>query len=592
MTINEKLQALRSKMQVEGIDAYICTKFDPHQSEYVSPYYNAVVYISGFTGSNGTVVVTQEKAILWTDGRYYIQAERELSGSDFELYKMEAGVKDLLTFVRDEVKPGGTVGFDGRTLSFVRLKELKKIILPKEIKFKDGDLLGSLWTDRPPLSSNALYVHEERFCGQSRLDKISRVAALMQEKEADIYLISSLDDIAWLLNLRGNDMPNCTTFLSYAAVSLENGKATATLFVASEKVAPIQKELEKEINIEPYEAFSDFVQSATGKIALVPGRTNAYIYGLLENKALIELETDFTTNLKAIKNETELENVRLSNIRDGVSMVRFIHWIKSRSKQELESITEIDIEKKLANLRAQNENFLFPSFDTIAGYQENAAMAHYKATEDNCKTLDKEGFLLVDSGGNYLDGTTDITRTIALGPLTAQMKKDFTLVLKGHIALSQAIFLYGTTGTNLDILARSAMWKEGIDFKHGTGHGLGFCLNVHEGPQGIGMGASRVKLEVGMLLTNEPGIYRAEEYGIRTENTLVVREHKTTGFGRFLCFETVSLCPIDQEAIDASLLSTDELNWLNDYHKEVYEKLSPYLDEEEKAWLHAASKEI
>ncbi len=581
------IQGLRETMLRHGIHTYIVTKFDPHASEYSHDHWNGIKFLTGFTGSAGTLVVTKDRADLWVDGRYFIQAERQVS-KDITIQKIgQEGVKDYPVFVADETSVGGVIGFDGRTMSYESAKQLIELVKYKNISLRcDLDLVGEIWPDRPSLPKGIIFVHEERFCGKSHVDKLNQVREKMKKDNADTYIISSLDDIAWLFNLRGDDIKNCTLFASYAVID----EHKATLFVDKDKLGHIGLEC---VVVDDYHRFYDYINEITNQgrvIAINLRQTNYALHTRLNPKELRPIEIDYTTTLKAVKNETELNNLEKVNIKDGVAMVRLIKWLKEEGCKS--GVTEYDIDDKLLHFRKQGENFMYPSFSTIAAYMDNGPLMHYSALADDCKTIEPSGFLLVDSGGQYLDGTTDITRTIALGQLTDQMITDFTLVLKSHIGLASAVFLYGATGSNLDILARKPLWDKGIDYKCGTGHGIGFCLNVHEGPQGISQRPSFVVLEPGMLITNEPGIYRDNEYGIRTENTVLVSEHQTTPFGRFMRFETISYCPIDLDAVNPSLLTQEEKAWLNNYHKTVYEKLSPCLNEEEKAWLLGETREV
>ena len=567
----EKLKALRNEMAKRGIDTVIITKKDPHQSAYSPAYWNGVQFISGFSGSNGVVVVSQTTAGLWTDGRYNIQAARELEGSGINVFiETEPGTPNHMEYAN------GVVAFDGRTLSMKKGMRLLK----KQLTLKtDEDILNNIWADRPPLSKEKLFHHNIEYCGQSHQQKLAALREGMAKEKADLCLICSLDDIAWLFNLRGRDTPSSALFAAYAVVGFE----VVALFVDLDKASGITSE---GFLLKPYEAVAGYLQSIgqNKSILLNPNNTPFSLYQAIKHFKLLQSPTDITTKLKAIKNPVELKNLELVNVRDGAAMVRLIMWLKERIAAE--TITECDVANKITALRAADKRFLGPGFDTIAAYMANAAMMHYNPRVGQNSMLKPEGVILIDSGGLYLDGATDITRTIALGPVSAQMKKDFTLVLKAHIALAQTIFLYGATGSNLDTIPRKLMWDNCLDYKSGTGHGLGFCLNVHEGPQKISMQPNPVKLEAGMVVTNEPGVYREGEYGIRTENTLRVVEHKENAFGKFLRFETFSYCPIDRELIEPSMLTEEEKNWLSAYHSTVYKNLSPILTDEERDWLH------
>ncbi len=594
MEVNDKLKALRQLMESEGIDTYIITKFDPHQSEYSPDYWNGVMFISGFTGSAGTVVITKDKACLWVDGRYDVQAVNQTKGTEFQVLKTsDPKTKDYLEFAKDETKKEGKIGFDGRTLSFEVGRKLQKLVKHKQIKLEtELDLCGKIWTDRPQTSVAPVYNFLEKYCGKSRTDKIKAVREKMDQDGVNVYVISSLDDIAWLFNLRGNDSLHCTFFAAFAVIDEES----ATLFIHGEKAKDVKELLENDgISVKEYEDVKAYLEQYSNcdryiNIALNPLTTSFSLSLAITGLNYMETTPDYTTSLKAVKNDVELLNLEKANVIDGVAMVRFIKWVKENAGTG--ELTEYNVDDALLKFRQMGENFVMPSFSTIAAYMGNAAMMHYSATEVKHDKIMPKGMLLVDSGGQYLYGTTDITRTIVLGEITPEMKKDFTLVLISHINLATAKFLYGASGTNLDILSRYPMWQNGLDYKCGTGHGLGFFLNVHEGPHSIRMQSNSIKLEIGMIMTNEPGIYRENQYGIRTENTVKVVPHSTTEFGEFLCFETFSYCPIDLNGIEKDMLTTDQLDWLNKYHKTVYEKLSPYLSEDEKVWLKDATKPL
>lgn len=591
MVIRERIAKLRQLMKEHGIDAYIIPSSDPHQSEYVGEHFRCRQWISGFTGSAGTVVVTLDKAGLWTDGRYFIQAERQLKGSGIELFRMgELGVPSYSEWIKDELKGEACLGFDGKVFSISQVRKMKNIIGNK-ISFEDRyDLINELWEDRPGLPSDPIFIHDIEFAGKDRGRKIREVQQGMKKYGASHYLLTSLDDIAWLFNIRGNDIPSNPVVLSYAVISEEK----AYLFIDKNKVgADASNEFESSgIEIMDYDDIDKFLKGLKkgDKILIDPDRTSIWLYNAIDRDIEKREKLNITTMMKAIKNDIEIKNLKKCYIKDCVALVKFIYWLKKNVGHE--HITELSATEKLEDFRREQEYFMQPSFDTIAAYKDHAAMMHYKATSDSDCELEREGFLLVDSGGQYLDGTTDITRTIVLGDVSDEAKRDFTLVLKGHIALSTIKFLYGITGSNLDVLARRPIWEYGMDYKCGTGHGVGFCLNVHEGPQRISPAPNNIRLEKGMILTNEPGIYKEGKYGIRTENDLLVVEDEVTEFGKFMRFETISYCPIDIEGIDASMLTEDEKTWLNDYHRKVYELLSPYLDEEERKWLEDQTREI
>lgn len=592
MKVKDWIKKLRQSMKENSIDAYIVPSYDAHQSEYVADYFKARQWISGFTGSAGTVVVTLDDAGLWTDGRYYMQAINQLLDSDIRLFRMvDPGVPSYTEWLRDTLKEGSVVGFDGKVLSIDTAKDMEKTLSQKNISIKiDVDLIGELWKDRPNLPNNLIFTHDVKFAGQSRVQKLERVREEMKEKNANHYLLSSLDDIAWLLNIRGADVPNNPVVISYVVVE-EN---QCTLFVNLSKVpVDVKTELEKDhVHCLDYNQIHSFLHNLTSNDAVLldPLKTSAALYYDTPNHTVKIESLNITTKLKAIKNATEQSNLRTCEINDGVAMVKFIKWLKA--SVETEEITEISASEKLETLRAEQEFFVSPSFDTIAGYKDHAAMMHYSVKEDTQYTLKSEGFFLVDSGGQYYNGTTDTTRTIVLGFLTEEEKRDFTLVLKGHIALSAAKFLHGATGSSLDVLARRPIWEVGLDYKCGTGHGVGFFLNVHEGPQSLNKSPNETILEKGMILTNEPGIYKEGKHGIRTENMMIVVEDEETEYGQFLKFEPITYCPIDLDGIDINLLTDFEINWINDYHRDIFSKLSPHLSSDERAWLEKETRRI
>jgi Xaa-Pro aminopeptidase len=590
MKVKERIEQLRKLMIERGIDAYIVPSSDPHQSEYVAEHYAARAFITGFTGSAGTAVVTIKDAGLWTDGRYFIQAENQLKDSGVTLFKMgEVGVPTIEGFLKESLDNGAKVAFDGKVISVDYFRGLKKALESKDFSYEvNEDLIDKVWKDRPEKPATEVIVHDVKYTGKSREEKLAEVVREMSVLGADYYVISGLDDIAWLLNIRGRDVKCNPLTISYAVVSKEK----CYLFIDESKINPkVGAEFNKaSVEIRPYESISEFIETITQGIMLLdPAKTNTWVHSAIKIKNIEAM--DITTRLKAVKNETEISNVRNAMVRDGVAMVKFINWIKKTIKSR--NITEIEVSDKLEELRRAGENFYDLSFGSISAYKANASMPHYHAEKENQATIKPESLYLIDSGAQYLDGTTDITRTLAMGTLTEEEKKDFTLVLRGMIDLSMQRFLYGTTGSNLDIIARMPLWNAGMDYKHGTGHGIGFFLNVHEGPHRIAMIPNTVKLEKGMIVSNEPGVYKAEKHGIRTENLVVVQEDEKTQYGgQFMKFETLTLCPIDLDAVDAALLTAEERSWLNNYHKTVFEKLSPYLEGEELEYLKTATREI
>ncbi|MEC0091224.1 aminopeptidase P family protein [Paenibacillus macquariensis] len=591
MNIRDRVEKLRQLMKENQMDAYIIPSFDAHQSEYVAEHWKCRQWISGFTGSAGTAVITLEDAGLWTDGRYYIQAEKQLEGSGIRLFRMvDPGVPFYSEWLADVLNEGSIVGFDGNVFSINMVKKMEKDLKAKRIVLKmNQDLIGDLWEDRPEIPKGPIFTHDVKYAGKSRLEKLNEVRKEMKNIGANYYILTSLDDIAWLLNIRGADVPNNPVVIANVIVA----EHKCYLFIDSCKVSPLVKlELEAEgIELKANHEIQTFLGNLTSgdTIILDANKTNSRLYNAINsNTKKIEIP-DITTHLKAIKNEVEIKNVKWCEIKDGIAMVKFIKWLKTVVDKE--EITEIAAEERLEDFRRAQEGYVGTSFDTIAGYKEHAAMMHYKANKETQYTLKNEGLFLIDSGGQYYDGTTDITRTIVLGKLTDEQKRDYTLVLKGFIALSSVKYLHGATGSHLDVLARQPIWQYGLDYKCGTGHGVGFFLNVHEGPQSI-RNNNHVTLEKGMIITNEPGIYLEGKYGIRIENMLIVDEDEKTEFGQFMNFETITYCPIDLAGINKDMLTESEKQWLNNYHQEVYTKLAPYLNEEESGWLREETREI
>lgn len=585
--ITNRLTVLRAIMIRKGISAFIVPSTDPHSGEYVPEYWETRKWISGFTGSAGTVVITLDKAGLWTDSRYFLQAEEQLEGTGIILFKERVpGTPTIANWLGQVLQPNEKVGIDGwvNTVSEAEnlILELKKYHLSL-ITIEDPFI--SLWQNRPSLPSEPIFILPETYSGRSCKEKLDLINNELQKSQANALLLSSLDEIAWTLNLRGKDVHCNPVFVSYLLITPQAN----TLYIYPEKInQEVMAYLEhQQVQTKPYTAIEQDLKDIQGMQFLLPPTTNFTLYQTIATQNDIIRQTSPVTFLKAIKNETEIAGFHKAMKRDGVAMVRFLKWLKEtvRTSQE----TEMSIDQKLYELRAEQDGFQGISFDTIAGYQEHGAIVHYEATPETSSQLKAEGLLLLDSGAQYLDGTTDITRTIALGPVTEEQKKDYTLVLKGFIALSTAEFPHGTCGTQLDILARQYMWKDGINYGHGTGHGVGHFLNVHEGPHQIRMNYVPAPLLPGMTITNEPGIYKAGKYGIRTENTMLVVPSRETEFGVFYKFEPLTLCPIDQEAILPEMLTTEEKAWINQYHKNVYEALSPMLSEAEKQWLRNAT---
>ena len=585
------LNNLREVMKKENVDYYIIPSGDSHQSEYVPEYYKGRAYVSGFTGSAGTLLVGIEESYLWTDGRYFIQAEKELNGSGIKLMKMNIpGYPSLIEWIKNNVKEGKTLAFDGSTISTNEYKNYKELSEKNGFNIKmDKDFLNEIWSDRPELSKEKIFIHDIKYCGRCTSEKLQEVRDEMKKLEGENYVIASLDDIAWLFNIRGNDIAYNPVALAYALISDKK----AVLYINEEKVTNDDKRtLEAQgVTLKSYNDIYEDIKNVTESIIIDGAKVNGKLYSLISEDVKIIENLNITTSLKAVKNEVEIKNMEVSQVRDGVAMVKFIKWLKENVGKI--NMTEISASDKLEEIRANGEKFKGLSFNTIAGYKDHAAMMHYSATEESQYELNSEGMLLIDSGAQYLDGTTDITRTFILGSITEEEKRDFTLVLKSHIALATTIFLKGTNGCNLDAIARRPLWKYGMDYKCGTGHGVGFFLNVHEGPQGIRPFCNTIALEPGMILTNEPGVYKENKHGIRTENTLLVtKAFKNDEMGEFYKFDTISYCPIDLEGVDVSLLDEEEREWLNNYHRTVYEKLSPYLTEEEKKFLEKETRSI
>ena len=592
MNADNRIEQLRKLMKEKNIDAYVIPSADAHQSEYPTEHFKSRAWVSGFTGSAGTVAVTMSRAVLFTDGRYFLQAEEQLEGTDVELFKMgESGVPTLEEFLKEQLNEEETLGFDGKLFSNLEVDKIKSALNSKNISLStEFDLIDELWTDRPELPSGEIFVHNIEFAGKSISEKLELIRTEMDEKGADYYLLSALDAVAWTLNIRGSDIPYNPVVISYAII----GQKDVRIFIDDAKLNDDTTEYLKNNNIEicGYNSIEKALKSIKidESIYFDQSKISEWCFNSIPISVKKISGEDIVENLKAIKNEIEIENFKNSQQRDGVAMVKFLHWLdKNIGTME---ITEISASDKLEELRREGDNYVSLSFETISGYKDHAAIVHYSATKDTEYKLENKGMLLLDSGAQYLDGTTDITRTIVLGEITDEEKRDFTLVLKGHIALSKAKFTYGTTGTQLDILARMPLLEDGKNFRHGTGHGIGFLLSVHEGPHRISPVYSKVKLESGMLVTNEPGFYKDGEYGIRTENIMLVREDCENEYGDFMKFETTTLCPIDLRGIEKELLNDGELKWLNDYHSDVYRSLRIHLNKQEQEWLKVQTREL
>ena len=595
--VKQRIENIRDLMKEKNIYAYIVPSSDYHQSEYVGDYFKSREFMSGFTGSAGTLIISMDEAGLWTDGRYFIQAENELKDSGIKLFKMgEEGVPTIEEYLLEKLPKNSTLGFDGRVMSVKEGQSLANKLAFKGINIEyKYDLVNDIWEDRCSLPTEKAFLLGIEYSGESFSDKLSRIRAVMKEKKATTHILASLDDIAWLFNIRGRDVKSNPVVLSYAVITIDS----VYLFIDKNKIGKdIRAELSKEnVQIKGYEEVYEFIKKIEeNEVVLIDtSKVNYAIYNNIPSNVQKIEERNPSILFKSIKNEIELKNIRNSHIKDGVAFTKFMYWLKNNiGKIE---ITEISATQKLEEFRREQDKFIEPSFSTIAAYKDHAAMMHYSATEESNYKLEPRDLFLVDSGGQYFDGTTDITRTIALGPIPENVRKDFTNVVRGMIRLSKAKFLYGCRGYNLDILARGPLWEEGIDYKCGTGHGIGFVLNVHEGPNGFRWKVREdiddtCILEEGMVTTNEPGVYVENSHGIRIENEIVVRKAEKNEYGQFMDFEVITFAPIDLDAIDESLILKDEKVYLNNYHKQVYDKISLYLNEEEKQWLKTYTREI
>lgn len=597
MNVNERIAAVRALMAEKGIDVYYIPNEDDHLSqEYTAAYFQCKSWISGFSGEAGCVILTKDFAGLWTDGRYFTQAENELKGSCVTLMRMrQEGVPDALDFLVDNTPENGTLGFDGRVVSAGTALALSRRLRFKNAKLETScDLIGQVWgKERPAMPTEKIFTLAKKWTGESAEERIERVRAVMKAKKADVLVLTALEDPCWLLNVRGNDIPCTPVAYAFAMVTMRK----VSYYIAKEKLTDKVSEYLKKtgVTVRPYSALgSDLAKLHNKTVWVSVKELNADLYSrLAEDNSLLN-ETSPVLMFRAVKNAAEIRNLKNAHVKDGAAMVKFIKWVKENVSKG--GMTELSAQNYLYELRAQQKDYIEPSFTTICAYQANAAMMHYSATEENYSDIKPRGVLLVDSGGTYKDGTTDITRTIALDELSETEKKYYTMVLKGHLALMRAKFLYGTAGSNLDILARGPMWQMDIDYQCGTGHGVGHVLSVHEGPHGIRWGLPRKsegeRFEPGMIVTDEPGIYLPHEIGIRIENELLVVKGTKNFYGQFLEFETVTYCPYDLDAIDVKYLTDEEIDQLNDYHAMVIEKLAGLLNEEEMEWLKKAAGKI
>ena len=595
--IPERLTALREEMKRRSIDIYVVPTADFHESEYVGEHFKARKFITGFTGSAGAAVITLKEAGLWTDGRYFVQAEKQLEGSTVTLYRMaEEGVPAVEEFVKDKLPQGGCIGFDGRTVNGAWGEKFAAIAEEKGGSLSIGeDLINLIWTDRPELSRAPLFILEEKYSGKSTAEKINDVRAKMAEEGADVHILTSLCDIAWLLNIRGGDIQSVPVVLSYLVLTRDQ----CIWFLQEEVVDDTIRTYLKENHIEtrPYDDIYTYVPDIPESAVVLMNKSgvNYRICNELNKNIQVINKPNPTELMKAVKNPVEVDNTRLAHVKDGVAVTKFMYWLKTNIGKI--PMTEISASDYLEARRREQENFIDLSFTTISAYGANAAMMHYSATPESNTGLKPEGFLLVDSGGHYYEGTTDITRTFVLGPISDEMKQHFTAVCRSNMKLANAKFLYGACGLNLDILARGPLWDMGIDYKCGTGHGVGYILNVHEGPNGFRWKIVPERhdsgvLEEGMITTDEPGVYLEGKYGIRTENELVCRKAEKNEYGQFMEFENITYAPIDLDGIDPEQMSPREKQMLNDYHKKVYEVLSPYMTEEENEWLKKYTRAI
>lgn len=593
--INQRLEKLREVMRREHLSAFIFPSTDAHQSEYVADHWQGRAWISGFNGSAGTAVVTMYSAALWTDSRYFIAAEEQLRGTEFQLMKLKVeGTPTISDWIASELSQNEDecreVGLDGMVNSYndtmALISDLRKAGgITVRTNF---DPLEQIWMNRPAIPENPVEIQSLNFAGETVDDKIQRIRKALREHHADGILVSALDDIAWTLNLRGTDVHCNPVFVSYLLISSDQ----VSLFVNPKKISSEVKAYldEHGISLFDYNQVEEGLESYADYNILLDGdETSFCLWKSVKCQEIIAAKSPIPV-MKAVKNATEIEGYHRAMLRDGVAMVKFLKWLKPAV--EAGGQTEMSIDKKLTSLRAEQNLFRDISFDTIAGYQAHGAIVHYEATPETDAPLLPEGLILIDSGAQYQDGTTDITRTIALGPVTEEMKHVYTLVLKGHIQLELAKFPDGASGTQIDALSRECMWREGYNFLHGTGHGVGSYLNVHEGPHQIRMEWKPTPLRAGMTVTDEPGLYLKGKFGVRIENTLLIKDFVETTFGKFLQMESLTLCPIDTAPIDLDMLLLEEVEWLNAYHREVFEKLSPYLEDEEVGWLAEATKPL
>lgn len=597
MNVQERIDSLRSLMSEKHIDAYLIPSADNHQSEYVGEHFKCRAFISGFTGSAGDVIITQDEAGLWTDARYFIQAEKQMAGSGIKLFKIgEPDVPTMEEYLLSVLPTKGTLGFDGRVIAMQKGQAYAETFAKKDVRIEYSyDLIDEIWTDRPALSKESAFSLTEEYTGESTAAKLTRIRAAMKADGATAHVITTLDDICWLINMRGNDVKYSPLILCYAIVGVDS----ADLFIDESKLDPNAKATlsQNHFKLHPYNDIYEEVKKfgADDTILIDPAKINYAIYNNIPDHVRKVEKPNPTILFKAMKNDVELKNIINAHVKDGVAVTRFMHWLKKTVGKE--KITEISAAEQLESFRKEGEGYLWQSFEPICAYKEHAAIVHYSATPETDVELKPAHMFLTDTGGNYYEGSTDITRTFILGPVTEEEKRHFTTVFRSMMHLAKAKFLYGCNGYNLDILARQPMWEQNIDYKHGTGHGVGYLLSIHEGPAGFRWQINPARsegqvLEAGMVITDEPGIYMEDSHGIRTENELVIRQGEANEFGQFMYLEPITYVPIDLDGIDPDLLSQEEKAYLNEYHQKVYHTISPYLDIEEQEWLKEYTRVI
>lgn len=581
-------------MQSAGVDAYLIPNTDPHQSEYFSEHYMSIAWLSGFTGSNAMIAVTQDFAGLWTDGRYYLQAGQQLEGSGFEMMKLEgAATPEYLSWLAGALPTGARVGIDGRLFSVAQLRAMQRAFKKKSIGIEDGlDLIEDSWTDRPAVNATPIYEHEVKYAGKTRVEKLADIREEMKRREVTHYLVTALDDIGWMFNIRGNDVSYNPVTYAFALVSLTE----LHLMIDASKVPDeLRDQLMRDgVQLHAYDAAASLLENiASGTILLSAAQTNVALYQAIPADVEVEVGDSIVQHLKGIKNATEQEWLRCCMVKDGVAMVRFLKWLEDNIGKT--TISELSAANMLHDFRAQQDLFVGDSFPAISGYKGNGAIIHYKVTPASDTELQPDGLYLIDSGGQYLDGTTDITRTVALGQPTDEERQMYTLVLKGHIGMAALVFPEGTRGNQIDVMARQPLWQHGLNYRHGTGHGVGFFMNVHEGPQRIAHvagGSADLPIKEGMYSSNEPGFYKEGAFGIRLENLVLTQKAVETDYGQYYRFETITLCPLEPALVEVSMLTAAEREWYNAYQQEVYDKLAPALEAAEREWLAAKCKAL